>query len=83
MSFLMSFVKPSHALKLESLLDSKEFLWLWMEKRDSLTRQSCIFHAWTNTEKLSRSLRFVRKGIAATKHVDQNKDSDVEIILAI
>ena len=53
-----------------------------MEKRDSLSRRSCTFHALTNTEKLSRLQRFLRKGIAATKHVDQNKDSDAEIILS-
>ena len=34
-----------------------------MEKRDSLSWQSCTFHAWTDTEKSSRSVRFVRKGI--------------------
>ena len=28
---------------------------------------------------MSRLLRFVRKEIAATKHVDQNKDSTAEI----
>ena len=28
------------------------------------------------TPNFSRSLSFVRKGIAAPKHVDQNKDSD-------
>ena len=28
---------------------------------------------------MSRLLRFVRKKIAATKHVDQNKDSTAEI----
>ena len=27
-------------------------------------------------KKIYRSLSFVRKGIAAPKHVDQNKDSD-------
>ena len=50
--------------------------WQWC---DSLSTQSCILHAWTNNEKLSRSLRFVRKRIAATKLVDQIKDSDPEI----
>ena len=50
-----------------------------MEKRGNLSRLSYIFHSGPNTEKLSHSLRFVRKGIAATKHVDQNKDSDAEI----
>ena len=34
-----------------------------------------MFHAETNSEKLRPSLRFVRKGIAATKHADLNKNS--------
>ena len=46
-----------------------------MKKRDSLTGQFCMFHAETNSEKLRPSLRFVRKGIAATKHADLNKNS--------
>ena len=50
-----------------------------MEKRDSLSIQSCIFHTRTNTKKLNHSLGCVRKKIAATKHVSQNKDSDAEI----
>ena len=95
-SCLMSFVKPSHAFKLESvlysycltvqisnishkilfnvvfkafscvqirvgslfiLLDSTNFQWLWMKKCNSLS-SSCIFHTWTETDKLNRSLRF-------------------------
>ena len=65
------------------MLDSADFPQLWMEKHDSLSWPSCIFHAWTTTERLRCSLPFVRLGFAATKHVDQNKDSDTEIISAI
>ena len=61
------------------MLDSADFPQLWMEKRDSLSWPSGIFHA----ERLRCSLPFVRLGFAATKHVDQNKDSDTEIISAI
>ena len=46
-----------------------------MKKRDSLTGQICIFHAEQTPKKLSRSLRFVRKGIAAATHADPNENS--------
>ena len=75
--------KAFSRVQLKSQLDSRDFAWLGMEKRDSLSRQSCIFHAWTNTEKLNCLLRFLGKGMATTKHVDQIKDSDPKIILAI
>ena len=65
------------------MLDSADFPQLWMEKRDSLSWPSGIFHAWTTTERLRCSLPLVRLGFATTKHVDQNKDSGTEIISAI
>ena len=74
-SYYISFVEPSQAFKFKSLFDSTDFPWLWVKKRDSLTGQFCMFHAETNSEKLRPSLRFVRKGIAATKHADLNKNS--------
>ena len=61
-SCLMSFVKPSHAFKLKSVLNSNATVFL----------DKAVYFMLEQTEKLSHSLRFVRKGIAATKHVDQN-----------
>ena len=60
----MSFVKPSHAFKLKSVLNSSATVCL----------DKAVYFM-----PMSHSLRFVRKGIAATKHVDQNKESDTEI----
>ena len=68
-SCLMSFVKLSHAFKLNSVLNSSATVCL----------DKAVYFTLEQTEKLSHSLRFVRKGIAATKHVDQNKESDTEI----
>ena len=68
-SCLMSFVKPSHAFKLKSVLNSSAIVCL----------DKAVYFMLEQTKKLSHSLRFVRKGIAATKHVDQNKESDTEI----
>ena len=68
-SCLMSFVKPSHAFKLKSVLNSSATVCL----------DKAVYFMLEQTKKLSHSLRFVRKGIAATKHVDQNKESATEI----
>ena len=58
-SCLMSSVKPSHAFKLKSVLDSRATV--------------CLDKVVYFTDNLNCSLRFVGKGIAATK------DSDVKI----
>ena len=72
---LMRFVKPSHASKLKSVLYS---YCLTVYRLPMTVNEEARQFVWTklyikHTEKLSHSLRFVRKGIA-TKHVDQNKD---------
>ena len=43
-----------HSIQLKRETCMYEFPIAWMEKRDNLSEQSCIFHAWTNTENWAR-----------------------------
>ena len=61
-SCYMSLVKPSHAFKFKSELHSTDFPWLCMNKCDAVCRDKVVHFTLEQTEKLSRSLRFVKKG---------------------
>ena len=74
----MSFAKPSYTFKLKSVLYSTDFPW----RSATVCLDKVVYFTLEQTPKNGRLQRFLRKGIAATKHVDQNKDSDAEIILS-
>ena len=56
--FILRQILFSVVCKAFSLVQIEVSTWLyefpiaWMEKRDNLSEQSCIFHAWTNTEEI-------------------------------
>ena len=73
----MSFAKPSYTFKLKSVLYSTDF----PSRSATVCLDEVVYFTLEQTPK-NWAVCNVRKGIAATKHVDQNKDSDAEIILS-